>query len=65
MMGKAADAFLNAEVLPHVERIENHDMAIMAELMRKAIALIANRHFVRFLPIISAIATARCSATER
>lgn len=36
MMGKAADAFLKTEVLPHVERIENHDLDLMAELMRKA-----------------------------
>jgi alkylation response protein AidB-like acyl-CoA dehydrogenase len=36
MMGKAADDFLKAEVLPHIERIESHDTDFMAELMHKA-----------------------------
>ncbi len=36
MMGKAADDFLKAEVLPHIERIESHDTDFMADLMHKA-----------------------------
>jgi alkylation response protein AidB-like acyl-CoA dehydrogenase len=36
MMGRAAEDFLKAEVLPHIERIEGRDIQLMAELMRKA-----------------------------
>jgi alkylation response protein AidB-like acyl-CoA dehydrogenase len=36
LMGKTAEAFLCKEVLPHVERIEAHDLDLMRDLMRKA-----------------------------
>ena len=36
LMGRAAEDFLKKEVLPHVERIEAHDVDLMATLMHKA-----------------------------
>src|SRR5690242_10972502 len=39
LMGQTAEEFLRKEVLPHVERIESHDLELMESLMRKAGAL--------------------------
>ncbi len=36
LMGRTADEFLKKSVLPFVERIESHDIDLMAELMRQA-----------------------------
>ncbi|MBB6053579.1 acyl-CoA dehydrogenase family protein [Armatimonas rosea] len=36
LMGRTAEEFLKKAVLPHVERIEAHDIELMAELMHQA-----------------------------
>src|SRR5258708_23097584 len=36
LIGRTADDFLKKEVLPHIERIENHDLELMHSLMKKA-----------------------------
>jgi alkylation response protein AidB-like acyl-CoA dehydrogenase len=36
LMAETADGFLRKEVLPHTERLENHDIELMGRLMRKA-----------------------------
>jgi alkylation response protein AidB-like acyl-CoA dehydrogenase len=36
LMAQTANEFLRKEVLPHTERLENHDVELMHSLMRKA-----------------------------
>ncbi len=36
LMAQTADEFLKKEVLPHTERLENHDLELMHRLMQKA-----------------------------
>lgn len=36
LMAQTADEFLRKEVLPHTERLENHDLVLMHRLMQKA-----------------------------